>query len=296
MSKSKPGSAPSPSMHLARSVGLGLLAVIAGMGIIWLSTMADTLPAQTFWSNVGTAILTTGIVSFVYDALLQRSLLDQIRNTIGQAQSVVATGLERVATQPSEVDLHALLRGAKRIEVVPDKPIDWETRYFDLVLAAAEQGCDVIVHLPEPKPYAQFLASDRGRELATTEEACERLAPSIREAWERASHRISPTSTLHVRQYHGIPHTGLIVTDSYILVTSTNASGPNRGCVPLQIVFRPRQGSEIIEWAKSSITGLGSATIEGSGIPTVQHERVDLETILPSSEALGERGDPSREG
>lgn len=279
------------SPHEYKAVVVGLLATVVGLIVLFAAAQARTVAVQTFWSNAGAALITTGIVSLIYDTFLQASLLAQVRHAAGQADITVKLGLESVVVRAVNLDLARILDGARVIRIIPEDPHTWQTKHFSTLRNVSGSGCSIEIHLPTAEPYAHSLyGRHRVADMQAALQSSGDLAGSIARAWTQMIAGTAKPSSLSILTYPGTAVGGLLLTDEYVVISTGAADGPEVGAEPVYFVFRARRGTEIRTWAEETFARLRSVEIERLPLTGAAAPK-DPAHIIPLAEEQNSGGD-----
>jgi hypothetical protein len=270
------------SEYLVRSAIIGLMAITVGALFVWWSTVQTSAVPAAFLANVGTAVLTTGVIGTVYEGFLKRGLLDDVRRTTKVSQDLIDVGVVQVTTDANRLDLKDILEDSPEIDILPHAPMIWAAQNMSWVIKTAIDRSVVFrIYMPDPKIYSQVETTlqNSTEALDTVRERCASCAREMVVQWNLAKTSIRKDSRLEVIQYSGYPHTGFIVSRSAIVVIAPTAQGPSDDLQVVATVFHGARARDARRWAEQTIENLRDrATIDASDS---QQQKPTVDDILP---------------
>lgn len=270
-------------------VGAGL--VILGLLLIWLSTQFRTEVAAAFWSNVGTAILTTGLLGIAYDAFLRRKLTDDVILSSTLSRNLLHTGITAATVDGGVAEYRTLLHGARVIRVLPLDPLRWASQNMPALLDLARtEPIDVTVYLPAAKLYSSILSEAAPPSVASAEPSCAEVARDIVHQWRLDTRTVR--SSLRIMQYDGYPHTGVLVAENVVVISSATPHGPRYATQGATFVFEGVRARAFHDWAEWALESLPNAV----AIELVEPSLVarSARDILPLTEEMPTAAGPPR--
>jgi hypothetical protein len=205
------------AFSVERATWISVVGALLGGVLVFLGSHEDGAMA-TFLANIGTAVMTVGLVGILYDLLVKRILIAEILGVVGIRESVDAFGLEQIA-EHRDVSFENLLEDAKEVTVLPLDPLRWMDQEFEILRRCA-RGRPLAATLLLPandSPYVQVLAERLGKTVAQVSTALDQAASGhLGESWEREP--VHSGSQLTVKRFSGLPATGLLMTDKIVAI------------------------------------------------------------------------------
>ena len=203
------------SRTIERAVWLGLIVALAGVLLTVMAAHSEGA-LGVILANIGTAILTVGLVGILYDLLLREKLVHEVLSVVGVRESVSTFGLQKIEESTS-IRLSDLLVDAKEVTVLPLDPLRWLDQDFSAVSRhARERKLNVTLLLPaNESPYVQILAERLGKTEAQVQQVLDQAARGdVGEAWDAFG--VHEDSTLTIKRFGGVPTTGMVRTDRWL--------------------------------------------------------------------------------
>lgn len=252
------------SEYIVRSVVIGLVAALVGIGFVWWATLVKSTVAQGFLSNIGTAVLTTGVLGIVYEGFLKRGLLDDVRRVQKISQEVIDSGLVQVTTDAQQLDYKEILDDSTEVHIFPQAPLSWAAQNMPWVIRMAIARPIVFrIYVPNPALYATILNSlnTSAAEGLNSRERCAECIRDIIIQWNNAKSGMNRDAKLEIIQYDGYPHSGFTLARGAVVVIAPTAQGPLGDPQLVATVFRGTRSSDARRWAQQTLNNLQNKTI-----------------------------------
>ncbi len=197
--------------------GLAVGAVLVALGIV-LDEVLGTIIA-----SLGATLISLAVLSVAYDAYLKDILLGEIYEAIGIHQSLQAIDLRQVAPK-DHIDMADVLEGATKITSVPVDPETWSrTDWHHLLKLATDRPMEIVVLLPDQdSPHIDVLAARLGMAREQLADRIAELPDKLGKSWDEKGTTIL-ASKLNIYLYGTVPATGLMVTDSTVVIETPPA-------------------------------------------------------------------------
>lgn len=205
------------AISIERAIWISAVTALLGvLLIVWASDKDGSMGIVL--ANIGTAVMTVGLVGVLYDLLMKRLLAAEILNVVGVRESVSAFGLKRIAKH-HEISLERLLEDATEATFLPIDPLQWMERDFAVLRRCARQRPLVATLLipANDSPYVQVLAERLGKTETQVQTMLDQAASgNLGDTWEREP--VHTDAQFSVKRFSGLPTTGLVLTDQIIAI------------------------------------------------------------------------------
>lgn len=220
--------APSTILRAPRYVerSITVAAVLAGFGV---AALAVGVVVGDVWGTViaslGSALITVGLLSVLYDAYLKDVLLREIYGALKIEQNVHSIDLKEVVRK-DRVDLSSLLSGADEIQVLPLDPGSWSHQEWHRIVEHASQGVITVkVYLPNhDSPHVDVLAQRLGVAAEELSNQIARMPTELALSWDQKK-ASSLGSTLEINLYGAVPAVGMLATQRGMMIEIPPALG-----------------------------------------------------------------------
>lgn len=274
--------------YLVRSMLIGVVLVIPGVVLLFVAAFLSEPPppgsAQnivwpTLLANLGTTLISIGVVGVLYEGFLKDALMRTLRADVGINSALFDTGLVQVSLQPEELRLGEIFAESITLDIFPANPLEWRQQNFGwLTRLAGKKVISCRVYLPEPAAYSALRGLVPGAGVQASAEQCEDSFGEYVNYWKDA--RIASGSTLQRLAYQGHPHGGFIVGDHAAVIYILDVRGRNTAVGGVAYVYRGLSAQPTIDWLRMSVSAMNTATIDGS-----ETDVRSIEDILPLSPA-----------
>jgi hypothetical protein len=200
---------------LERAIWLGLCACLIGFIFIVVASNNDGA-WSTVLANIGTALLTVGLVGITYDLFLRDRLLAEVLDVVGVKESVSSFGLREIRRSDA-AKIGDLIGSASELCALPLDPILWIDRDFELICRRAKaRPLALTLLLPaNESPFINVLAERLGKTEREVEQILDQAARGeLGDAWDASRPHIG--STLKIQRFGGLPATGFLRSEQLI--------------------------------------------------------------------------------
>lgn len=241
------------ALSVERAIWIAVVAVLlGGFFIFWAST--QTGGSGTVLANIGTAVMTVGLVGILYDLLMRRVLLAEVLEVVGIRESIQEFGLKQIV-EHRDTPLEKALQDASEVIILPVDPLHWTQHDFAVVRRSARnRPIRVTLLLPaKDTPYVRVLAERLGKSETEVQTALDQAASGhLGQAWD--AEPVHPDAELLIKRFSGLPATGILMTD-HIVALDVGPLLRFRGELDREdftIVFQ-RDGMPITAWIEAQL-------------------------------------------
>lgn len=198
-----------------------LISLAAGLGFLIAATLLAGV-WQTLMYSISSTVLSIGLISFLYELWLRRTVEAELLRLVGIERSLASHHLLS-ARDASRIDWNTMLVEASNFRILLAEPGGWvNTNWSSIVEGGRDRPIHVELFFPDPEGERfSHVADFYDVSEVYLAEDIERASRIAEDQWKIASGigALSPGSKLQVRRINAFPSCSVVRADNKVTIT-----------------------------------------------------------------------------
>ena len=235
------------------TIAVSFALVLAGVLIVAFGPSIVTKDsAEPAILNVGSVVLSIGLISFAYEAYLRATFTRELLTLVGLQAHLSEVGVRRV--QPdNDLNWSSLIDGRSDFRVLMPEPLFWVQQHLPRVIAQGRIN-PVRIRLYLPDPGGQALtetAKQCGIAAGNLQAQVLQSVEELKQQWTDAASGGDPLQSgceLTLWYFDEVPGVSLFVADSSAVLIARGVVGRRSGDLGVAVTFDAASGFSVPRW------------------------------------------------